>query len=237
MLEIGELLCEGKSKRLYATNDPDVALLYFKDEARAFQGLKRGRILGKGEVNNVVCRRLYEQLAALGIETHYISQVDPRQSLVRVVEMIPIKVKVRNIVAGSLVDRMEMPEGTRLPRPVIEYRLKDQSDSELVNATHIEAKGLATYEEMNFISATALKINEFLCSRMKEINIEVIDFQMEFGRWRGKILLADEITPDVARFWDARTGEPMDIDRFRRDLGDVAQGYQEVLRRLMGMEE
>ena len=232
-MEIGELLIEGKTKRLYTTDDPETAVVYFKDEARAFHGLKRGRILGKGEVNNAICRHLYEMLEKQGVENHFIRQLDARQSLVKRVEMIPIGVKVRNIVAGSLAERMQLPVGTRLKSPVVEFVLKSAPDS-LVNITHIAALELADENEMDFITETALKINAILSSYLAEIGIELIDFRLEFGRYHNRILLADEISPDVARFWDARTREPLDMDRFRRDLGDVAQAYQEVLRRMMG---
>lgn len=237
MLEIGELLKEGKGKRLYATNDPEVGIVYFKDEAMAFHGLKRGRILGKGEVNNAVCKHIFELLAANGVENHFISQLDARQSLVKRVEIFPVAVKVRNIVAGSLARRIGLPVGTRMEPTVIECVLKDDElENPLVNFTHIQAMKLATRDEMEHICQIALKVNDILSNYMKEIGIELIDFKLEFGRYHGKILLADEISPDTARFWDARTHEPLDIDRFRRDLGNVEQAYQEVLHRMMGDE-
>ena len=238
MVEMGELLTEGKGKRVYATNAPDECLVYFKDEAMAFHGLKRGRILGKSEVNNAVCEHIFELLTQNGVENHYLRPVDARQSLCRRVEIIPVAVKVRNIVAGSLVRRIGYPMGTRLDPSVIECVLKnDELDSPLVNFTHIIAMKLATREEMEQICATALKVNTILSNYMREIGIEVIDFKLEFGRYHGKILVADEISPDTARFWDSKTHEPLDIDRFRRDLGNVEQAYQEVLHRMMGMEE
>lgn len=235
MLEIGELLKEGKSKRIYATNDPETSIIYFKDEARAFHGLKRGRILGKGEVNNAVCKHIYTMLAEQGVENHFIRQMDARQSLVKRVEMIPLRVTVRNLCAGSLAERIGLPTGTRLEQPVCEVSLKDEErDNPLVNLSHVRALGIATAEEFNFIRATALKINEILSAYMREIGIELIDFKLEFGRYHGKIILCDEISPDTARFWDARTHESLDIDRFRRDMGNVEQAYQEVLHRMMG---
>lgn len=238
MLEMDQLLTEGKGKRVYATANPDEAIVYFKDEAMAFHGLKRGRILGKGEVNNAVCRHIYEMLEQNGVETHFIRQLDGRQSLVKRVEMIPLGIKVRNRVAGSLAKRIGYPTGTPLSPTVIECTLKDDElDNPLINASHIAAMKLATAEEMEQIYATALKVNDILSNYMKEIGIEVIDFKLEFGRFHGRIVVADEISPDTARFWDARTHEPLDIDRFRRDLGNVEQAYQEVLHRMMGMEE
>ena len=237
MVEVGELLKEGKGKRLYATNNPDEGVVYFKDEAMAFHGLKRGRILGKGEVNNAVCKHIFEILTEHGIENPFIRQLDARQSLVKRVEIIPVAIKVRNRVAGSLARRIGYPLGTKLDTTVIECVLKnDELEDPLVNFTHIEAMKLATREEMVQICDIARKVNDILIAYMKEINIEVIDFKLEFGRFHGKILVADEITPDTARFWDARTHEPLDIDRFRRDLGNVEQAYQEVLHRMMGDE-
>jgi len=238
MVEMRELLTEGKGKKVYATDDPDTAIVYFKDEAMAFHGLKRGRILGKGEVNNAVCRHIFSLLTRHGVENHYIRQLDARQSLVKRVGIIPIAVKVRNRVAGSLHGRIGLPTGTKLEQPVIEFVLKDEDlDSPLINTTHILALKLATEEEVAFITAAARKINTILAEYLAEINIELIDFKLEFGRMDGRIVLADEISPDTARFWDASTHEPLDIDRFRRDLGNVEQAYQEVLRRMMGADE
>lgn len=238
MLDMGELLIEGRGKRIYATSDPDQAIVYFKDEAIAYHGLKRGRILGKGEVNNAVCRHIYELLEANGVETHFIRQLDARQSLIKRVEIIPLWVKVRNRVAGSLAGRIGYPVGTLLSEPVVECNLMNEElDYPLINHSHIRAMKLATAEEMEFITRTALKVNEILSNYMKEIGIELIDFKLEFGRYHGKIVLADEISADTSRFWDSTTHEPLDIDRFRRDLGNVEQAYQELLHRMMGMEE
>lgn len=238
MVETGALLTEGKGKRVYATGVDEEAIVYFKDEAMAFHGLKRGRILGKGEVNNAVCRHIYELLERHGVKTHFIRQLDGRQSLVKRVEIIPVCVKVRNRVAGGLARRIDLPTGMKLNPTVIEFCLKNEDlDDPLVNFTHIRALGLATAEELNFISETASRINGILTDFLAEIGIELIDFKLEFGRFHGEILLADEISPDTARFWDARTHEPLDIDRFRRDLGNVEQAYQEVLHRMMGMDE
>ena len=235
MVEIGKLLTEGKGKRVYATNDPETAVVYFKDEAMAFHGLKRGRILGKGEVNNAVCGHLYQMLSEKGIETHYIEKLDARQSLVKRCEIIPIAVKVRNRVAGSLAKRIGYAIGTKLDSPIVEFELKDEYlDNPIINGTHAAAMHLATNQEMRFIVDTAIRINEILTEYMADIGVELVDIKLEFGRYEGKILLADEISPDTARFWDARTHEPMDIDRFRRDLGNVEQAYQDLLHRIMG---
>ena len=235
MLEIGELIKEGKSKRIYATNDPETAVIYFKDEALAYHGLKRGRILGKGEVNNQVCKHIFTMLEEQGVKTHYIRPLDERQSLVKRVEMIPLGVKVRNLCAGSLTERVGLPVGTRLDPPVCEVTLKDDElDNPLINLSHVRALGIATPEEFYAIRATALEVNRILSAYMQKIGIELIDFKLEFGRYQGEILVADEITPDTARFWDMRTHECLDIDCFRRDLGDAEQAYQEVLHRMMG---
>lgn len=235
MLEIGELLKEGKSKRIYATNDPETAVIYFKDEALAYHGLKRGRILGKGEVNNQVCKHIFTLLEEHGVKTHFVRQLDERQSVVKRLEMIPLGVKVRNLCAGSLTERVGLPVGTRLDPPVCEVTLKDDElDNPLINLSHVRALGIATAEEFYHIRATALEVNRILSAHMQKIGIELIDFKLEFGRYHGEILVADEITPDTARFWDMRTHECLDIDCFRRDLGDAEQAYQEVLHRMMG---
>lgn len=236
MPEIRELLREGKGKRVYATDDPDYAIVYYKDEAMAFHGLKRGRILGKGEINNAICEHLFTLLEDEGVETHFVRKLDPRQSLVYRCDMMSFAVKVRNRVAGSMHTRTGLPVGMKLEPPVIEFCLKD-SEMEvdaLVNHTHLLAMKAATMEEIERIRTLSRKINDILSAYMSEIDIELIDFRFEFGRYKGKILLADELSPDKARFWDSKTHEPLDIDRFRRDLGDVKEAYQEVLHRMMG---
>ena len=235
MLTPGKLLTEGKGKRVYATEDPTKAIVYFKDEAMAYHGLKRGRILGKGEINNAICKHIFEMLAAEGVENHFIEQLDARQSLVKRVEIIPVAVKVRNIVAGSLAKRIGYPDGTRLKNTVVEYCLKDpELEDPLVNLTHITAMSLATPEEIAQMETMSLRVNNVVRDCMRDINIELIDFKLEFGRFHGKILLADEVSPDTCRFWDSRTHEPLDIDCFRHDLGNVEEAYREVLHRLTG---
>ena len=236
MPEIRELIREGKGKRVYATDDPDYAVVYYKDEAMAFHGLKRGRILGKGEINNAICEHLFTLLEDQGVETHFLRQLDARQSLVYRCDMMVFAVKIRNRVAGSMHTRTGLPVGMKLEQPVIEFCLKDsEMDTDaLVNHTHLLAMKAATMEEINEIRVLCKRINEILSAYMSEINIELIDFRIEFGRFKGKILLADELSPDKARFWDSRTHEPLDIDRFRRDLGGVTEAYQEVLHRMMG---
>ena len=237
MPEIRELLLEGKGKRVYATDDPELAVVYYKDEAMAFHGLKRGRILGKGEINNAICKHLFTLLAEQGVENHFVRQLDARQSLVLRCEMMPFAVKIRNRVAGGMHIRTGLPVGMKLEQPVIEFVLKDsEMDVDaLVNHTHLLAMKAATLEEIETIRAQSKRINDILSAYMSEINIELIDFRIEFGRYRGKVLLADEISPDTARFWDSSTHEPLDIDRFRRDMDNVAEAYQEVLHRMMGV--
>ena len=235
-MKIGGLICEGKGKRIYETDDPNLLAVYFKDEAMGFQGLKRGRIVGKGEMNNEICCHLFTLLSEHGIPNHYVSKLDARQSLIKRVEIVKVAVKVRNIVAGSLARRLGLAEGTRLKSTVLECTLKDEDlEYPLINETHIKAMGLCTQEELATMYEMALKINEILTAHLKDIGIELIDFKLEFGRFGGQIILADEISPDTCRFWDARTHEPLDLDRFRRDLGNVEQGYQEILHRLMGI--
>lgn len=239
MPEIRELIQEGKGKRVYATEDPELAVVYYKDEAMAFHGLKRGRILGKGEINNAICQHLFTMLKEHGVENHFVRTLDPRQSLVLRCEMMPFAVKIRNRVAGGMHVRTGLPVGMKLEQPVMEFVLKEsEMDVDaLVNHTHLLAMKAATMEEIEQIRALSKKINEILSNYMSEIHIELIDFRLEFGRFHGKILLADEISPDTARFWDSSTHEPLDIDRFKRDLGDVKEAYQEVLHRMMGMTE
>lgn len=235
MSNITNMIAEGKGKRLYATENPDELVVYYRDETFAFHGLKRGRIIGKGEINNLICEYIFSLLTEKGVPNHFISRIDNRCSLVKRVEIIPFTVTVRNIAAGSLSKRTGLADGTRLRNTVIEYNLKDpELEEHLVNLTHITALGLATPEEVAQMEKMSRRVNEIMCECMKEINIELIDFKLEFGRFHGEILLADEVSPDTCRFWDARTHEPLDLDRFRHDLGDVAEAYQDVLHRLTG---
>ena len=230
-----EMMYEGKAKQVFATDDPTLAIIHYKDDATAFNGLKKGTIVGKGVVNNLVSNHLFKMLEENGIETHLVEQLNERDSVVRRVQIVPLEVIVRNIAAGSLSKRLGLPEGTKLHSTVLEFCYKnDDLGDPMVNEYHIAAMQLATREEVETISAMALKVNELLTAYLKELNIELIDFKIEFGRFDGKIVLADEISPDTCRFWDSKTGEKLDKDRFRRDLGDVEGAYQEILRRLMG---
>lgn len=235
MSNITNMIAEGKGKRLYATENPDEAVVYYRDETFAFHGLKRGRIIGKGEINNLICEYMFTMLTEKGVPNHFIKRIDNRCSLVKRVEIIPFTVKVRNIVAGSLAKRIGYPDGTRLKNTVVEYCLKDpELEEPLINLTHITAMDLATPDEVRQMEEMSLKVNQIVSECMRDIHIELIDLKLEFGRYKGQILLADEVSPDTCRFWDEGTHEPLDIDRFRHDLGDVAEAYRDVLHRLTG---
>ena len=230
-----EMLYEGKAKQVFRTDDPQVILIHYKDAATAFNNIKKATIEGKGALNNRISTLIFEYLRDKGIPTHYLRRLDARQSLVKRCQILPVSVKVRNRVAGSLAKRIGLPTGTKLDTTVIELELKgSEMDYPLINITHVEALHLATREEMNYVIETARKINQILSDFMSEIGVELVDFKLEFGRYHGQLLVADEISPDSARFWDARTHEPMDLDRFRRDLGGVEQAYQDLLHRMMG---
>lgn len=230
-----EQLYEGKAKKVFATSDPDIVLVDYKDDATAFNGLKKGTIVGKGVINNKVTNFLMQKLEEQGIKTHFVEQISDRETLVKKVSIVPVEVIVRNIAAGSLSKRLGIPEGTKLKETVLEYSYKnDELGDPMINEYHIYAMGLATREEMAKISSMAFAVDKFLTEYLKPLGIELIDFKLEFGRFHGEIILADEISPDTCRFWDSKTGEKLDKDRFRRDLGNVEEAYQEILRRLMG---
>ncbi|MCI8441567.1 MAG: phosphoribosylaminoimidazolesuccinocarboxamide synthase [Provencibacterium sp.] len=232
----GEQLYEGKAKKVYKTDDPELYIVDYKDDATAFNGLKKGTILGKGAINNRVSNHLMKMLEKNGIPTHLVEELSERETLVRKVEIVPLEVIVRNIAAGSLSKRLGLPEGTRLKTTVLEYSYKnDELGDPMVNDYHIAAMGLATEEEVKTIAGYALRINCLLGDYLRDLNIELIDFKLEFGRTGdGKIILADEISPDTCRFWDSKTGEKLDKDRFRRDMGGVEDAYKEILKRLLG---
>jgi len=237
--QIGEQMYEGKAKKVFATSDPDLCVVSYKDDATAFNGQKHGQILGKGEINNRVSNHLMGLLEADGIRTHLVKQLGPRDTLVRRVQIVPLEVIVRNIVAGSMSQRLGVPEGTVLPQPVLEYSYKcDELDDPLVNDSHILALGWATKDELATIAGLALRINTLLQGHLDAAGIILVDFKLEFGRLpNGEIILADEISPDTCRFWDKATGAKLDKDRFRRDLGGVEEAYAEVRRRLLGADE
>ena len=230
-----EQLYEGKAKKVFATDKDDVVLVSYKDDATAFNGLKKGTIQGKGIVNNICSNHLFKMLEEKGIETHYIEEISDTDTLVKKVAIVPIEVIVRNIAAGSLSKRLGIEEGTVLPSTVLEFCYKnDDLGDPMINDYHALAMNLATAEELEIIKKTSFAVNDILRAYLKDINIDLIDFKLEFGRYKGRIILADEISPDTCRFWDTVTREKLDKDRFRRDLGGVEDAYQEVLSRLMG---
>ncbi len=230
-----DLLYEGKAKKVFKTEDPDCYIVDYKDDATAFNGEKRGTILEKGIVNNRVSNHLFKLLETKGIPTHLVEEISDRETIVKRVEIVPIEVIVRNIAAGSLSKRLGLPEGTKLSKTVLEFCYKnDELGDPMINDYHALAMNLATQEELKTIADMSFRINEILGDYLKESGIELIDFKLEFGRYHGSIILADEISPDTCRFWDSKTGEKLDKDRFRRDMGGVEDAYQEVLKRLLG---
>ncbi|MEM1483387.1 phosphoribosylaminoimidazolesuccinocarboxamide synthase [Oscillospiraceae bacterium PP1C4] len=231
-----EQLYEGKAKKVFATDDANAYIVEYKDDATAFNGLKKGTISEKGIINNKVSNFLMKMLSEHGIPTHLIEEISDRETIVKKVTIVPIEVIVRNIAAGSLSKRLGLPEGQKLSKTVLEYSYKDDELGDpMINDYHVFAMELATPEELKTIAGYAFKINEILTNYLKDINIELIDFKLEFGKTAdGTIILADEISPDTCRFWDSKTGEKLDKDRFRRDMGGVEDAYREVMKRLMG---
>lgn len=231
-----EQLYEGKAKKVFKTDNPDLYIVTYKDDATAFNGEKKGTIENKGIVNNLVTNHLMAMLETKGIKTHFVEKLNDRETIVKKVEIVPIEVIVRNIAAGSLAKRLGLEEGTILNKTVLEFCYKDDALGDpIINDYHIAALELATPEELVIISDYALRINDILGDYLKDLNIELIDFKLEFGRTAdGTIILADEISPDTCRFWDSTTKEKLDKDRFRRDLDGVEGAYQEVMKRLLG---
>ena len=233
-----EQLYEGKAKKVFRTEDPNYVIVDYKDDATAFNGLKKGTIVGKGAVNNKVSNHMFRMLEKHGIPTHYVEELSDRETVVKSVSIVPVEVIVRNIAAGSLSKRLGIPEGTMLKSTVLEYSYKnDELGDPMINDYHVYAMELATPEEMEKIAEYSFKVNEIMTDYLKQFGIELIDFKLEYGRCQecgGKIILADEISPDTCRFWDSKTGEKLDKDRFRQDLGHVEDAYQEILKRLMG---
>jgi phosphoribosylaminoimidazole-succinocarboxamide synthase len=228
---------EGKAKVLFEGPEPGTLIQYFKDDTTAFNNQKQGVITGKGVLNNRISEHLMMRLGTIGIPTHFMRRLNMREQLIREVEIIPLEVVVRNVAAGSLAQRFGMEEGAPLPRSIIEYYYKsDELGDPLVSEEHITAFGWATYQEIDEILNLGLRINDYLSGLFAGIGLKLVDFKVEFGRlWEDddmRIVLADEISPDSCRLWDATTGEKLDKDRFRRDLGRVEEGYQEVARRL-----
>ncbi len=232
---MGKMLYEGKAKKVFTTDNPDELLVYFKDDATAFNGVKKGTIQDKGVLNNRISSFFFELLGKHGIPHHFVRRLSDREMLVKKLDILAIEVVMRNIAAGSLAKRIGWEEGRKLPTPVVElYYKNDDLGDPLINEYHARAMGLANDEQLKAIQEYGLKINEILSNYLKAKKLELIDFKLEFGLHKGQLLLGDEISPDTCRFWDSETGQKLDKDRFRRDLGNVEEAYQEVLLRLTG---
>jgi phosphoribosylaminoimidazole-succinocarboxamide synthase len=229
-----EMLYEGKAKKVYKTDDERFYIVEYKDDATAFNGLKKGTIVNKGVMNNEISAKLFNILEEKGVETHQVEKMNDREVLVKRVKIVPLEVLVRNYAAGSLSKRLGLEEGLKLNTTVLEFCYKDDALGDpMINDYHIKAMGIATEQEVAEITKQALKINEILIEYMLSRGIILVDFKLEFGKTpEGKIILADEISPDTCRLWDATTHEKLDKDRFRRDLGKVEEGYMEVVKRL-----
>jgi phosphoribosylaminoimidazole-succinocarboxamide synthase len=228
-----EMLYEGKAKKVFKTEQEEVYIVDYKDDATAFNGLKKGTIVGKGVMNNRMSNHMFQLLEKEGIPTHYIEELSDRETAVKKVEIVPLEVIIRNVSAGSFAKKLGMEEGIRLLAPTLEFSYKnDDLGDPMINDYYAIALGLATREEIDRISKMAFKVNEVLCRYFEECGIELIDFKIEFGRSKGEVILADEISPDTCRLWDVRTHEKLDKDRFRRDMGGVENAYAEVLRRI-----
>jgi len=232
-MEKKEFIYEGKAKKIYATDNEKEVIVYYKDDATAFNGEKKASINSKGVLNNTITSIIFEELNKSGIKTHFIKKLNDREQLCKKVEIVPVEVIVRNIAAGSMAKRYGIEEGTELKTTVLEISYKnDDLGDPLMNDYHAVAMGLTTFEELDYIYSQARKVNEILIAFFKKQNIKLVDFKLEFGRCAGEILLADEVSPDTCRLWDMATGEKLDKDRFRRELGDLVEGYTKVLERI-----
>lgn len=228
-----EMLYEGKAKRVYLTDNEDVLIVDYKDDATAFNGLKKGTIFGKGVINNKMSNFMCKMIEEHGITTHLVEEISDRETAVKKVEIVPLEVIVRNKAAGSMAKRLGLEEGMKLLCPVVEFSYKDDSLGDpMINDSHALACGFATQDEIDKIKSMAIKINDILKAYLETKNVELIDFKLEFGRFKGEIILADEISPDTCRFWDMDTHEKLDKDRFRRDMGSVEEAYEEMAKRL-----
>lgn len=229
-------LYEGKAKKVFATDDENLVIVSYKDDATAFNGLKKGQIAGKGVINNKMSNMMMKLLEKQGVDTHFVEEINDRETIVKKVSIVPLEVIIRNISAGSFSKKYGVDEGIVFDEPTIEFSYKnDDLGDPLLNAYHALALKLATKEEIEKIKSMAFKVNEVMKEYFKGLNITLVDFKLEFGKTAdGTIVLADEISPDTCRFWDSTTGEKLDKDRFRRDLGGVEEAYNEVMRRLMG---
>mgnify|MGYP004607851551 CR=1 FL=1 len=235
-MEKRELLYEGKAKKVYATDNAEVLLVDYKDDATAFNGLKKGTIAGKGAINNRVTNYMMRILEKEGVPTHYVEELSPCETLVKKVSIVPLEVIIRNISAGSFAKRFGVDEGIVFGEPTIEFSYKnDELGDPLMNSYHALALGLATKQEIETIKNLAFKVNSVMKDFFKKLNVDLVDFKLEFGRLcDGTIVLADEISPDTCRFWDSKTHEKLDKDRFRRDLGNVEDAYKEMMKRILG---
>lgn len=235
-MEKKELLYEGKAKRIYGTDDQDVLWVVYKDDATAFNGEKKDTIEGKSRLNNLISSQIFKELTKAGINNHFVEQLSDTEQLVRKVTIIPLEVVVRNVTAGSLSKRLGMEEGIQLTEPVVEFYYKDDALGDpLINEDHIRLLTIATEKQVEIIRLNALKVNEFLLKLFGEVNVRLVDFKLEFGvTSEGEILLADEISPDTCRLWDVHTNQKFDKDLFRRNLGSLTEGYEEILTRLGG---
>lgn len=231
-----EQLYEGKAKKVFKTDDPECYIVDYKDDATAFNGEKKGTITGKGVINNRVTNHLMKMLEKEGVPTHLVEEISERETIVKKVTIVPLEVIIRNIAAGSFSKRFGVEEGTVLKQPSLEYSYKDDDLGDpLINDYHVLSLGLATREELDKIAGYAFKVNEVLKQYLLTLDIELVDFKLEFGKLSdGTIVLADEISPDTCRFWDVKTHEKLDKDRFRRNMGGEVEAYQEILHRLMG---
>lgn len=229
-------LYEGKAKKVFATDDENLVIVSYKDDATAFNGLKKGQIEGKGAINNKMSNMLMQMLEKHGVKTHFVEELSDRDTVVRKVSIVPLEVIIRNVSAGSFAKRYGVEEGIAFDEPTIEFSYKnDDLGDPLINAYHAIALKLATKEEIETIKAMAFKVNEVMKEYFKKIGVDLIDFKLEFGRLSdGTIVLADEISPDTCRFWDSETHEKLDKDRFRRDLGGVEDAYKEMMKRVLG---
>lgn len=231
-----EMLYEGKAKKVYATDNKDEVIVYYKDDATAFNGEKKDQINNKGILNNAITTMIFEMLNKNGIKTHFVKKLNDREQLCKKVDIVPLEVIVRNVAAGSMAKRLGLEEGYKLKTTVFEFSYKDDALGDpLINRYHAVAIGAATFDEINTILDMTSKINDLLKEFFAKLNINLIDFKIEFGKLpNGEIVLADEISPDTCRFWDATTGEKLDKDRFRRDMGNVEEAYVEILNRIKG---
>jgi phosphoribosylaminoimidazole-succinocarboxamide synthase len=228
-----EMFYEGKAKKLYSTADPDLVIAYFKDDATAFDGTKRGTIESKGAMNNRMSELFFTLLEKQGVKTHFVRRLNDREMLCKRLQIIPVETVVRNLVAGSMAKRLGREEGEPLPHPIVEYYYKsDPLHDPLIIGEHAIAFGWAAADELRKIDAAALKVNEVLRKFLDERGVILVDFKLEFGRFHGEVILGDEICPDTCRFWDKTTRQKLDKDRFRRDLGGVEEAYHEMLRRV-----